>query len=380
MGGYHPLDSESCSRWVARFLPGGAAQAEEIGDGNLNLVFRVISPTGRSLVVKQALPYLRVAPEWPLAKERAKIEAVALAEFTSFDPAHAPALVHFDESMCALVLEDLVHSEPWREALIRGDDAGSAPEDAATFAAAAIASTDRELNDTANSQQLAERFPRTPLCGLTERLVLQDPFQPAPTNRYDPALQPAVTRFQQDPAVQAAAAQALRLFREDREALLHGDLHTGSVMVGPRGAKIIDFEFAFFGPRGFDVGLLLANLVLAHHGHRASGDLAYCASIRNYAIRFWHEFDAQLTARTSRPDRVAMVKRSILRQAQLFAGAEVCRRVVSLAHVRDIDDLPLDAALTASRAALASGRELLTSHPATSFDQLWSLATKQQEE
>ncbi len=50
----------------------------EVGDGNLNLVFIVTSPIG-ALIVKQALPYLRVVGEgWPLPLRRTFFEYNAL--------------------------------------------------------------------------------------------------------------------------------------------------------------------------------------------------------------------------------------------------------------------------------------------------------------
>jgi 5-methylthioribose kinase len=51
----------------------------EVGDGNLNLVFVCADAAGRRLVLKQALPYVRlVGPEWPMTEERATREAAAL--------------------------------------------------------------------------------------------------------------------------------------------------------------------------------------------------------------------------------------------------------------------------------------------------------------
>ncbi len=47
------------------------------------------------------------------------------------------------------------------------------------------------------------------------------------------------------------------------EALIHGDLHTGSVMVGGGRTVAIDPEFAFYGPVGFDLGALWANAIIA---------------------------------------------------------------------------------------------------------------------
>ena len=57
------------------------------------------------------------------------------------------------------------------------------------------------------------------------------------------------------------AAQAL--FIERSQALLHGDAHTGSIMVTQDTTFVIDAEFAFYGPLAFDVSKMLANLLIA---------------------------------------------------------------------------------------------------------------------
>lgn len=52
-------------------------------------------------------------------------------------------------------------------------------------------------------------------------------------------------------------------FVERAQALLHGDMHTGSLMVTQDTTYAIDAEFAFYGPIAFDVGKFIANLLLA---------------------------------------------------------------------------------------------------------------------
>ena len=65
--------------------------------------------------------------------------------------------------------------------------------------------------------------------------------------------------------------QQLKLkFLTSAEALVHGDLHTGSIMVTEEDTRAIDPEFAFFGPMGFDVGALIGNLLIAAIAHRDS--------------------------------------------------------------------------------------------------------------
>ena len=57
--------------------------ASEVGDGNLNLVFIIegLDNPQHSVVLKQALPYLRVAGDsWPLTRERMRFETAGAAE------------------------------------------------------------------------------------------------------------------------------------------------------------------------------------------------------------------------------------------------------------------------------------------------------------
>ena len=45
---------------------------------------------------------------------------------------------------------------------------------------------------------------------------------------------------------------------------MHGDLHTGSIMTNGSDAKVIDHEFVFYGPAGFDLGLLMAGYLFSY--------------------------------------------------------------------------------------------------------------------
>ena len=59
------------------------------------------------------------------------------------------------------------------------------------------------------------------------------------------------------------------LFCERQQALLHGDLHTGSFMVTEETTYAIDAEFAFYGPIAFDVSKMIANLLIAYFASAA---------------------------------------------------------------------------------------------------------------
>lgn len=49
------------------------------------------------------------------------------------------------------------------------------------------------------------------------------------------------------------------------QALVHGDLHSGSIFVNEEGLKVIDPEFAYYGPIGYDIGNVIGNMFLLGH-------------------------------------------------------------------------------------------------------------------
>ena len=95
--------------------------AQEVGDGNLNLVFFVENaddPTN-SIVVKQALPYLRVMGEsWPLTRERVRYETQALRKHNEVAPGLAPEVYDYNEEMSTLAMEHLRDHDIMRKPLV----------------------------------------------------------------------------------------------------------------------------------------------------------------------------------------------------------------------------------------------------------------------
>jgi 5-methylthioribose kinase len=166
------------------------------------------------------------------------------------------------------------------------------------------------------------------------------------------------------------------------EALIHGDLHTGSIMVTESETCVIDPEFAFYGPMGFDVGAVIGNLIMSYlasaghersPGERRSFEAWMLETIENVWAQFSRKFvelwrtgahgDAYPAALFAgeaggarlEAERQAYMER-LFRDTVAFAAAKIIRRILGLAHNIDfewIEDTKLRAICEARSLRLA---------------------------
>jgi 5-methylthioribose kinase len=378
MSSYPVLDLDRVAAVAAAFLPSPPERAEEIGDGNVNLVFRVSSREA-SVIVKQALPYLKIVGDsWPLTPDRARIEAEALALQGKLAPGRVPRLLAYLPELHAQVLEDLRGYEVLRRGMVAGREYPLAFRHLGIFSARTLLGTSDLLLAAAEKRALLARFHNPELCAITEDLVFTAPFTGAASNRVSEALAPYAAQLVENRALRREAARLRFVFRTRAEALVHGDLHTGSVMVTREDTRVIDAEFAYGGPIAFDVGKLLGNLALSYVAHRATGSGDYAQRVAGWAVEFWDSFaeEARRQWPAHEPWREAFFAQ-LLDDAARFSGAVMCRRTVGLAGVADIRDIADPAQrLRAEREAIAGGAALLLARSVPSLSDLWGLATE----
>ena len=385
---YRALDDRSLPGYLASFPDltarlGPAASSwtvKEVGDGNLNLVFLVDGPMG-SICVKQALPYMRLVGEgWPLPLSRSFFEHEALVEQARHTPSLVPAVHHYDRELALIVMERLSPHVIMRKGLIAGTRYPRFARDVSEFLAANLFGTsDLAMPAAAKRARAAVFAGNDVLCKISEDLIFTEPYLDAERNRWTrPHLDEDARRLREDGELKCHVVELKRLFLDSAEALLHGDLHTGSIMLTATDTRVIDPEFAFYGPMGFDVGAVLGNLFLAYfsQGGHANGP-AYAEWILEQVGEVWRGFHDGFLARWNRGasgdgcadgflDAAALRRTQsqtlarVLRDSLGFAGAKMIRRIVGLAHVLDlesIEDLAIRAAC--ERRALALARRLV---------------------
>jgi 5-methylthioribose kinase len=374
----------------------------EVGDGNLNLVFIVTGPLGQ-VVVKQALPYVRlVGDSWPLPLNRAFFEYNALTRHAARDPGRVPQVFHFDEAQALIVMRYLSPHVILRKSVVRGVEHPNLARHMGLFLARSLfRGSALSLSGKALRQDMALFCGNHALADITETLVFTDPYFAARLNRHTPGLDPFIAPLRADRALRIAAQEMKHAFLSKTETLVHGDLHSGSLMVTGEDTQVIDPEFAIYGPFGFDVGMFMANILLgyfAQSGHEESPGArdAYRAYLLGQLAEVWQVFAAGFTTlwRTERTGimyepilfeqagdaagaeaALARVLHGIRADALGFCGVEMHRRILGLAHVEDLEAIadPARRVLCEAR-ALEAGRIIATARGSLSPDDLPRLA------
>jgi 5-methylthioribose kinase len=252
-----------------------------------------------------------------------------------------------------------------RKGLVAGISYPHFVEDITTFLARTLfLSSDLALSAARKKEGIAAFAGNHALCKITEDLIFTDPYRQAEQNRWtSPWLDATAAAFREDLDLHVAVSRLKLKFMASPEALIHGDLHTGSIMVTESRTLVIDPEFAFYGPMGFDIGAVLSNLLmsyLASAGHeRATGDrqsfeawlLLTMESVWTEFVRkftdLWRAeghgdaYPAVLFGGTEGAVRLAAEREAymdrLFQDIVGFAAAKIIRRILGLAHNIDFE-------------------------------------------
>lgn len=367
--------------------PAGDWSVQEVGDGNLNLVF-IVRGTAGSVVVKQALPYVRlVGDSWPLGLQRAYFEYNALIRQEAVDPGVVPGVLHFDADQALIVMEHLSPHVILRSQTMAGGRVAGLGEVMGRFCARmAFRCSDLHMPTAQKKADVALFSGNVELCDITETLVFTDPYHDAAMNRHTtPQLDDLVAELRRDTALKIEAQHLKRAFTARAETLCHGDLHAGSIMVTDASVRIIDPEFAFYGPMGFDIGMLIGNFLMAFHAMPAHLDGDAASSAQDWLLEVtrstWATFAAEFR-RLWQSERTGILYPPALYEDQGqagaaqeacdqllaeiwadllgFAGVEMHRRILGLAHVAEFDRIEnADLRARLEARSLRLGRDLV---------------------
>lgn len=357
--GYRNLDPQSVVDYVKSvnlFPQDVTLTSGEVGDGNLNLVFQVRDENnGKSVVIKQALPYVRcVGESWPLDLNRTILEANAFEIQNKLAPGLVPELYHKDEELALIVMEDLSHLGVMRPGTLKMRKYPKFADHISTFMANTLFYTSDLYLDPIEKKELVKKFINPDLCKITEDLICSDPYYDCERNIINPALRPYLEQvFWKKTALRLEASKYKYRFLTEAQSLVHGDLHTGSIFADEEQTKVFDPEFAYFGPAAFDPGLLIGNILINYISWDGKDDpiekirdyREYWVSTINdiyslYERKFrenWDKDAKDVIAAVSGYQEFYMRKMFV--DTIAFAAMVMIRRVHGLAHNIDVDGI-----------------------------------------
>ena len=235
---------------------------KEIGDGNINYIFKVENKIdGKSIVLKQADKLLRSSGR-PLDLTRSKIEANILRIENDLAPHFVPEIYFYDEIMCVLAMEDISEYKNLRTELIAGKIFPNFADNISEFLSRTLLlTTDLFMNKFEKKKNVKE-FINPELCDISECLVFTEPYD---NNRNRNIITAGNEEFVENilyknEDLHFAILKLREKFMNYSQSLIHGDLHSGSIFINEKGIKIIDPEFSFYGPMAYDIGNVIGNL------------------------------------------------------------------------------------------------------------------------
>ncbi len=340
-------------------------KCEEIGDGNINYIYRIYDEkTSQSIILKQADNQTRVRPDSYLNPNRSTREAEVLNLEYSFAPSFVPIVLHHDKIMATIIMEDIGSYSNLKKELINGQTFKAFGKMIAEF----IVNTCLPLSDIVigyeKKMELASKFYNPDLCKISQNLVFTDPYTNARKRNilFEANKEFLEEKFYKNKDLHKEVAKLKEKFNNYQQSLIHGDLHSGSIFVKNEkylSIKVIDPEFAFYGPIAYDLGNILAHLTFAEKYWEVANDSLvsnYSEAKKNKFLKWVEKTKKELLEEFSKQAKIFLDKNitdplyknkdfineyveNIRIDAISFCGTELNRRVIGSAKTQEITSI-----------------------------------------
>ncbi|MEM1484484.1 S-methyl-5-thioribose kinase [Oscillospiraceae bacterium PP1C4] len=354
---YFLMKAEDASGYVQEkisyFSPDAELECKEIGDGNLNYVFRVKdTKSGNTIIVKQAGEFTRISADMKLSTDRGRIEAKILGIQGEYAPGLVPKVYLYDEVMCAMIMQDMTGHSMMRTALMKHEKFPRFADDISTFMVNSLLLTTDVVMDHKKKKEYVKSFINPDLCEITEDLVYTEPYNDCKgrNNVFPPNAEFVKKMLYEDTELHLEVAKLKFDFLNNAQSLIHGDLHSGSIFINKDHTFVFDPEFAFYGPMGYDVGNIIANMLFVWMN--ADATIEDAAQQEDY--KTWVEITVKdivdmfiekfkeayrihaqgIMAKT--PGFLEWYLGTVLADTAGVCGLEMNRRMVGMANVKDI--------------------------------------------
>ena len=327
--------------------------------------------TGKTAVVKQADKYLRSSGR-RLDLSRNRIEAEILQIQNELAPEYIPEVYDYNETLAALTMENISEYKNMRYELINQQIFPDFSENISDFLTRVLIPTTDLILNRGEKKNRVKSFTNIDMCDISEDLVLTEPYDDyKKQNIVTPGNEKFVEKqLYEDEDLHAEVAWLRNNFMNNAQALVHGDLHTGSIFINQTGLKVIDPEFAFYGPMGYDIGNVLAHLVFplvldqTRKAYNEDFQMWLLTNIKEIYDKVWVKFktfyEENVHFKLYRNEQFKQrYLKSIMADALGYTGTEIIRRVVGDSKVKELSLITEDKKVHAERLLVNYGKHLI---------------------
>lgn len=366
------LNKQGISEYIEKHFPefyDENLKVQEIGDGNINYVFIIHNSKGESLVLKQADELLRSSGR-PLDTHRIEIEKEYLIRSGKLSPKYVPEIYKFDSENSIIAMEDISEFKNLRKELMRGFIPKDFHKWLIDFLVPILGDTSSIVENRHKKKENIKFFTNPEMCDISEDLVLTEPYEDYKNrNKIYPGEEDFVEKnIYEDEKLRLAVDILKEKFMNYNQCLIHGDLHSGSIFVNENGLKVIDSEFAFYGPGGYDIGNVIGHFIIAFiTGLYAGKELEFLEELENQVEKIFDEIFKELY-------KYLLPKLEINHYSELFlekfiadmkedtlgyTGTEIIRRVIGDTKTEEIESLEGEDRIHIDKRLLRIGKELI---------------------
>jgi len=231
-----------------------------------NLILIEDEYSGQKVILKEVLPYVRQAAEdnvhIPLPQQRIYAEYYSIKLMEEICPGAVPEIYLFDEKNNIFIFEYLEDMELLRSELIRGNKYSHLAENLADFLARKAFFTSEYFLNKVDYNALVDFFEKSKAVEVWDKFIFLGAVLDASDKSINPYLEEEIIEFRKKKYVRQNVEELRHLFKHKKQCLIHGDFHTSNIFVNKDEIKIFDTEFSMYGPSSYDMGRLLANIIL----------------------------------------------------------------------------------------------------------------------
>ncbi len=322
----------------------------EIGDGNVNYVYRVNNDKN-SVIVKFSDEYIRGSTTRKLSVKRSKIEYDILKLQHKLSNGMTPEVYLYSKENHIIVMEDLTGYKVLREAIKNREIYSNLSKEMAKYLYRTLFKTTDLAMDIKEKKELVASLVNYDMCEISERLVFTEPYMNTQgLNSFTKENEEFVqNKIYNNEGLKLNVSKLKNKFMTKAQSMIHGDLHAGSVFINKETIKVFDPEFAFYGPMGYDIGNVVASLFISYiaslyENNKVEKDFekylrgSLCETVRYFMKEYNENYYRDTKAKMFKnEDFKKYYLNSILFDSAGYAGTEIIRRTIGVAKVWDID-------------------------------------------